>query len=80
MISAHGAVFPLAPQLKRGQTVLLVNRITDEEQKCRVVYTEPKRGGKKKVAVEFTDSKASNGDFWHVYCSLFPLNPPRSSD
>ena len=64
LISAHGGLLPLSFQVKRGQTVLLVNSFTGEERECRVVYTGKKSKGKKKVALEFTNN---NGDFWHVY-------------
>jgi hypothetical protein len=43
MVSAHGGAFPLVPRVKRGQAILLVNSITEEEQKCRVVYTKANR-------------------------------------
>jgi hypothetical protein len=80
MVSAHGGAFPLVPNVKRGQTILLVNSITEEEQKCRVVYTKSNRRGRKRVAVEFTDSKKNNGDFWHVYSALSVLKPSPRSD
>jgi len=63
-VSIHGGLLPLAQKVKRGQTILLVNGITDEERECRVVYIEPRRSAKRKIGVEFV--KAS-GDFWHVY-------------
>jgi hypothetical protein len=66
MVSAHGGLLRMAPRVKRGQTLLLVNGVTDEERECRVVYVESKRRTKK-VGVEFTNMK---GDFWHVYTPL----------
>jgi hypothetical protein len=54
----------LAPSVREGQTVLLVNSLTEEERECRVVYVEPDHGSKNRVAVEFTEAK---GSFWHVY-------------
>jgi hypothetical protein len=80
MVSAHGGVFPLVAEVKRGQTISLVNSITEEERKCRVVYAEPNRRRKKTVAVEFTDDKGNNGDFWHVYPVLFAFKFRPSSD
>jgi hypothetical protein len=53
--------------VKRGQTVLLVNGITEEERECRVVFVESKLWGKRKIGLEFTNH---SGDFWHVYPSL----------
>jgi hypothetical protein len=71
-VSAHGGLLQLAPKVKRGQTLLLVNGVTDEERTCRVVYVESKRRTKK-VGVEFTDMK---GDFWHVYTPIIDIKPP----
>ena len=64
-VNMNGALLPLAPRVKRGQTILLVNSFTQEERECRVVYVDAKhRNKKKKVAVEFTKEQ---GDFWHVF-------------
>jgi hypothetical protein len=57
----------LAAKVQRGQTVLLVNAITEEERERRVAYVESKLWGKRKIGVEFTNN---SGDFWHVYASL----------
>jgi hypothetical protein len=66
-VSVHGALLALDAKVKRGQTVLLVNVITEEERECRVVYVESKLWGRRKIGVEFANSA---GDFWHVYPSL----------
>lgn len=64
-VSIHGGLLPLAEKVSPGQTILLVNGITDEERECRVVYIEPRREGpNKKIGVEFVKPA---GDFWHVY-------------
>jgi hypothetical protein len=64
-VNMNGALLPLAPRVKRGQTILLVNSFTQEERECRVVYVDAtNRNKKKKVAVEFTKEQ---GDFWHVF-------------
>jgi hypothetical protein len=64
-VNMNGALLPLAPRVKQGQTILLVNSFTQEERECRVVYVDAKhRNKKKKVAVEFTKEQ---GDFWHVF-------------
>jgi len=72
VVSAHGALVQMTPRVKRGQTLLLVNGVTDEERECRVVYIESKRRIKK-VGVEFTCMK---GDFWHVYSPLIETVSP----
>lgn len=66
-VSVHGGLLALHAKLKRGQTVLLVNGITEEERECHVVYVESKLWGKRKIGIEFTNN---SGDFWHVYPSL----------
>ena len=39
-VNMNGALLPLAPRVKRGQTILLVNSFTQEERECRVVYVD----------------------------------------
>jgi hypothetical protein len=72
-VSVHGALLGLAAKVARGQTVLLVNAITEEERACRVVYVESKLWGQRKVGLEFTKN---SGDFWHVYPSLIRPSIP----
>ena len=62
-VSVHGGLLPLKAKVKRGQTLLLVNVVTQEERECRVVYVKSNLWSRK-VAVEFMNS---SGDFWHVY-------------
>jgi hypothetical protein len=66
-ISSNGGLIPLSKNVNRGQLLLLVNGITDEERRCRVVYVERRARTGKQVAVEFTDAK---DDFWHVFAPL----------
>jgi hypothetical protein len=66
-VSVHGALLALDAKIKRDQTVLLVNAITEEERACRVAYLEPRLWGKRKIGLEFANN---SGDFWHVYPSL----------
>jgi len=66
-VNVHGGLLPLAPKVTRGQKLLLVHSITEEERECRVVYVEAKQQGRKAVAVEFTES---GGDFWHVFSPM----------
>ena len=72
-VSVHGGLLALAAKVKRGQTVLLVNAITEEERECRVVYVESRLWGKREIGVEFTNH---GGDFWHVYPSLICPSSP----
>lgn len=73
-VSIHGGLLPLSEKVKTGQTILLVNGITDEERECRVVYIEPRRGARKKIGVEFVKG---SGDFWHVYDPPLEVQPAR---
>jgi hypothetical protein len=66
-VSVHGALLALNAKIKRGQAVLLVNAITEEERTRRVVYVESRLWGKRKIGLEFANH---SGDFWHVYPSL----------
>jgi hypothetical protein len=66
-VSVHGGLLPLGAKVQRGQKILLVHSVTEEERECRVVYVEASLWSKRRVGVEFTDHK---GDFWHVYPPL----------
>jgi hypothetical protein len=66
-VSVHGALLSVDTRVERGQKVLLVNAITEEERVCRVAFVESKLWGKRKIGVEFANS---DSDFWHVYPSL----------
>src|SRR5271163_2191243 len=73
-VNIHGGLLPLAPKVKRGQTILLVNGYTGEERECRVVYVRAKRGSKAKgVAIEFTNLRFTAGDFWCVFTPIVGL-------
>jgi hypothetical protein len=63
-------------KVKRGQTLLLVNVITEEERECRVVYVKSNLWSRK-VGVEFTSIK---GDFWHVYSAQVGVKHRRDGD
>lgn len=63
LVNANGALIPIAAKVRLGETVLLVNKSTREEQECRVAYVGPQGGGKMKVGVAF---KGLAPDFWRV--------------
>jgi hypothetical protein len=63
VVNAHGAMIAIAAKVGKGQIVRLKNRVTQEEQVCKVVYLGPTSGGKVQVGVDFT-SKAP--DFWRI--------------
>jgi hypothetical protein len=52
VVNANGGLVALAAGVGMGDTVLVVNKATQEEQQCRVVYVAPLEGPKKKVGFE----------------------------
>lgn len=63
VIQAQGALILLAARVASGQSLLVKNLRTQEEQECRVVHLGSGERGKTQVAVEFTQPKP---DFWRV--------------
>jgi hypothetical protein len=63
VVNAHGALLALAANIAEGQTLRLVNRMTREEESCRVVYLGPASSGKVRVAIEFLQPSP---EFWHI--------------
>jgi hypothetical protein len=76
-VSVHGGLLPLGAKVQRGQKILLVHSVTEEERECRVVYVEASLWSKRRVGVEFTDHK---GDFWHVYPPLAGWRDEQNQD
>src|SRR5246127_4019291 len=62
-VNMNGALLPLAPRVKQGQTILLVNSFTQEERECRVVYVDAKHRNKKKK--EAGELPKEQGVFWN---------------
>ncbi len=62
-VNANGALIVLAARVELGQTILLVNKATQEEQECRVVHVGPTADGKTKVGLAF---KHTAPNFWHI--------------
>jgi hypothetical protein len=63
-VSLHGGAVALAARVQKGQTLLVVNSNTREEQECRVAHVGPTNNGKWTVGIEFAHSAES---FWRVY-------------
>jgi hypothetical protein len=72
--SAHGGMLALSAPVQRGQTILLVNEATREEQECHVVYVGSRKRGKAEVGIAFL-RPAPN--FWQV--SFPPVDRQSSS-
>ncbi len=61
-VNAHGGLITMAMGVKRGQSLLLANGVTQKEQECYVVRLGPKHLNEKTdVAIEFTRPEL---DFW----------------
>jgi len=72
-VNAHGGLIALAARVEKGQTVILLNTATREEQEVRVVYVGVPKGGKWPVGVEFI---LAPPNFWRIH---FPPASPRAS-
>lgn len=63
VVNAHGGLVMLAANVRDGQTFMLTNATTQDNQECRVVFLGPRHAGRMQVGVEFT-RPAPN--FWHI--------------
>ena len=63
VVNANGGLVSLAARVGLGETFLVVNKATQEEQQCRVAYVGPLEGQKKKVGFALLRSVPS---FWRV--------------
>ncbi|HEX9595446.1 MAG TPA: hypothetical protein VF982_01090 [Anaerolineales bacterium] len=54
MVNANGGLVLLATRVDVGETVVVRNRLTQEEEQCRIVYVGPQQAqGKARVGVAF---------------------------
>lgn len=65
-VNANGGLLLLSVPVQKGQTLLLTNRNTDEEQDCRVVYLGTKRSRTIEAGIAFPKA---NPDFWQTHPS-----------
>jgi hypothetical protein len=63
-VSLHGAAVALAARVRKGQTLLVVNSSTREEQECRVAHVGPAKNGKWTVGIEFARPAEA---FWKIH-------------
>jgi hypothetical protein len=63
-VSAHGGLLALAASVEKGQTILVENKSTQEEQEFRVVHVSQPHDGKWRVGIEFVGAPV---DFWRIY-------------
>jgi hypothetical protein len=62
-INAHGALVLMKSRVTSGGQLFLMNKRTEEEQECHVVFLGPVRGGKAEIGLEFTEARPG---FWRV--------------
>ena len=62
-VNANGALLLLSVPVKKGQQLLLTNRVTQKEQDCRVVFIGTRRSRTVEAGVEFP---LTNPDFWNL--------------
>jgi hypothetical protein len=63
-VNAYGGSLMLAASVQKGQTILLENRNSREEQEFRVVHVGQLQDGKWTVGIEFVHGAAN---FWRIY-------------
>ncbi len=62
-VNANGALLLLSAPVQKGQTLLLTNRFTEQEQDCKVVYLGAKHSRTIEAGVAFP---TSNPEFWQI--------------
>ncbi|MGB6198163.1 MAG: PilZ domain-containing protein [Candidatus Acidiferrales bacterium] len=62
-VSANGALLMLGANVQAGQKLLLINKSTQVEQECRVVYLGEQLTRSSAVAIEFGQA---NAPFWQI--------------
>jgi len=67
VVNAHGALITMATQVRPGDTLMILNKNTQEVELCRVAFLGPTHAGKTQVGIEFTRPAAN---FWRT--SLAP--------
>jgi hypothetical protein len=70
-VNAHGGALALAARVGSGQSILVVNKSTGEEQECRVVDVGCLQDGKWTVGVELVEPVSN---FWKI---TFPPGAPK---
>jgi uncharacterized DUF497 family protein len=75
-LSAHGGSLALAAQVETGQTILVVNRNTGQEQECRVAHIGPLKDGKWAIGIEFTEPAE---DFWRIHFPTCTARQPSTA-
>ena len=53
VVNAHGGLLMLSNEVDQGETIVLMNPLTQDEQECRVVFTGESGSKGIRVGVEF---------------------------
>ena len=64
VVSKHGAMLVLNPQVNSTKKLLVVNKRTKESRECRVVFVGPGHANKRRVGVEFLEDAPN---FWGIF-------------
>jgi len=62
-VNANGALLLLSAPVQKGQTLLLTNRFTEQEQDCKVVYIGARHSRTVEAGVAFP---TANPEFWQM--------------
>lgn len=62
-VNANGALLLLSVPVHQGQTLLLTNRFTEQEQDCQVVYLGAKHSRTIEAGIAFPEA---NPEFWQM--------------
>jgi hypothetical protein len=76
-VNANGGLLALAATVQEGQTILVENRYTREEQECRVVHVGREQDDKWEVGIAFAHVAA---DFWRISFPPLIKRVPASKD
>jgi hypothetical protein len=63
-VNANGGLLLLSVPVQKGQTLLLTNQLTEQEQECSVVFLGTQHSRTVEAGVAFPKA---NHDFWQVH-------------
>lgn len=63
-VNANGALLLLSVPAEKGQRLLLTNKVTEQDQDCRVVYLGTRHSRTVETGVVFS---RTNLDFWQIH-------------
>jgi hypothetical protein len=75
-VNKYGGLVSLAAAVQKGQTILLVNCKTGEEQECRLVHIGSAENGQGAMGIEFTRPAP---EFWQIGFPTFAHSEVRGT-